>query len=260
MNVLLCNVGYLLGYRSCFGYLPTPRSAVFGDGGAERRSLERVGELIADVGADVVCLIEIDQGSFRTKTMGQVEALLAQLGRRGTSYTAHAFNKYGPHRVLGRLPFFRRLSNAVLCAEDWPTVPRYLTTGMKRLVIETRLPEGITLLTAHLSVRPGSRRKQLEELASLIRTEYADRPVVLAGDFNTYDGMDAVERFEEETGLRRLETGPTIPPRPFDDLLVDTRALDLVFTSPELAVDDVRVIDSRISDHRPVTLELDPMK
>ena len=259
MNVLLCNVGYLLGYRSCLGYLPRPRSALLGNSTVERQTLKHVGRLIAEVDADVVCLIEIDQGSFRTRTASQVEALLAHLGRRGASYTAHAFNKYGPDRLISRLPFFRRLGNAVLCADDWPTIPRYLTTGMKRLVIETRLPGEITLLTAHLSVRPGSRQKQLVELASMIRSRYADRPVILAGDFNTYDGLEQIERFEHQTGLRRLQTGPTIPRRPFDSFVVDSHALDLVFSSPEVEVADASVIDSLVSDHRPVTLELEPM-
>lgn len=256
MRILLCNTGYLLGRRDWLGgYFPSPREAFFGDAQAEERATVRLLDVLRDEHPDVICLVEVDNGSFRTATEGQMREVRERLAALGLPYTARVFGKYGPHNLVGQLPFFRHLANGVLLAENYPTNPRYLTTGTKRLVIETHLP-GVTLLVAHLSVKAGTRRQQLGELAGLLATEYSEDQVLLAGDFNTYQGVDELTSFIKRTGLRPVIPGATIPERPLDEFLLSTRAIDFFLASPAIMVEHARVIDSVVSDHRPILLTI----
>lgn len=258
MRILLCNVGYLLGGRDALGgYLPRPREALFGDERAEGRAIDRLVDLVGEHRPDVACLIELDRGSHRTATDGQLGEIVDRLRRRGLEYSGRIYNKYDERSLPGRLPFFRHLSNSVLFRREWPTASRYLNAGMKRLVIETRLRGGVTLFVAHLSLGATARQRQLQELARVIETRAADRRVVVAGDLNTYLGLDELDRFTQLTGLRPLVPGETVSRRPLDHLVVSSRSLDLFLCSPDLDVDRSTVLGADISDHRPVLVDLD---
>lgn len=257
MRILLCNVGYFLGHREFLGgYLPHPRDALIGNGGSEDVATNALVELVAERVPDVIGLIELDRGSFRTTTDGQLNKVQTRLAARGARYTGRIFNKYGSDSLWGQLPFFRHLGNAVLLRKPYPVRPMYLDAGMKRLVIETRLPNEIVLLLTHLSVRKSSRRRQLRELAALIN-EYPDNTrVIVAGDLNTYRGLGELEYFTQTTGLLPYVPGESVPERPGDELLLESRAIDLFLCSPELDVKQTAVAGEAISDHRPVFLEL----
>lgn len=257
VNILLCNVGYLLNNRDFLGgYLPRPRGAILGNPAGELSATEDIVDIIVEHKPDAVGLVEVDQGSFRTITDGQVAMIRQLLTEKGMDYHGTIFGKYGPHTMTGRLPFFSHLGNAILLKNPEKAVPRYLTTGMKRLVIEAPLTDQYTLLLAHLSVRARSRRQQLRELASLINEEYAGEKVILAGDFNTYLGRQEFEEFIDQTGFSISIPGKTLHSRPFDELLLETRSIDLFLTSPTVEVDHSEVVAPPIADHRPALLTI----
>ena len=257
MNILLCNVGYLLNNRDFLGgYLPRPRGALLGNPDGEQTAIREIIDIIAEHTPEAVGLIEVDQGSFRTSSDGQLQWIRQTLSNEGIEYHGEIFSKYGPHTVSGKLPFFSQLSNAILLKNSVQAVPRYLTTGMKRLVIEAGLTDECILLLTHLSVRARSRQRQLRELASLINEEYAGKDVILAGDFNTYLGIQEFDEFIDQTGFSLSIPGNTLQSRPFDELLLETRSIDLFLTSPNIEIDQSTVVAPPIADHRPALLSI----
>lgn len=255
MKLLTCNAGYLLGYENVLGgYVPPPVTSLVGNAAVEQAALEQLVQVIEREQPDVVALQEVDQGSHRTRTDGQLQAIQERLTARGLSYGGEAVTKYGDEPVVAGLPFYRDLGNAVLTRSARPTRQHFLSTGRKRLVLETELA-GARLFTVHLSLRAGTRAAQLEELAEIVTDSDDGRPVIVAGDFNAFGGPVELADFTEATGLECRSPGPTVPERPFDELFVDSRQLDLVCCSPSLTVDRCSVLDEQISDHRPIVLE-----
>ena len=258
MKILTCNVGYLLGYQNVlWGYVPPPVESVLGDDETERQKLAQLVSVIDSEQPDVVSLLEVDQGSHRTMTDDQFGTLVDSLHRRKLPYTGTAANKYGTG-VVSSLPFFSSLGNAILSRTDRPMRTHYLTTGRKRLVIETALSESRVLFTVHLSLSPKTRKRQFTELTALIRRRAAGREVIVTGDFNTFDGVETLEAFAEQAELSIWMPGETVPSRPLDDLLVNSRSLDLFLCSPTVEISRCDVLDVQLSDHRPVVLELLP--
>jgi endonuclease/exonuclease/phosphatase family metal-dependent hydrolase len=255
MRILSSNIGYLLDYTGGLSeYLLAPHRALVGDTAAEERATERLVDVVAAEEPDVVCLTEIDQGSIRTTTEDQIQQVADHLDERGLSYRTRVETKYGDTNPLSRLPMLRHLSNGMLVREslETRTIAHFLETGTKRLVIETQVGDLSVLLT-HLSMGSRSRRRQLRELADLIgrRDE-----VVLCGDFNVYQGLGELDEFTRTTGLDLQVPGETVPRRPFDSLVTETRALDLFLTSPSIDIDRCTVLDVQVSDHRPVVLDV----
>lgn len=257
MRILLCNLGYLLDRQAFLGgYLPSPVDAVLGDERGERDRLSTFVDVVLEEEPDVVSLLEVDRGSYRTATDGQCRRIRERLEREGRSYSMHVVNKYGPGRAVTQLPLLRNLSAGLLLRETAPVTAHYLDTGMKRLVLESSLPNGATLLLAHLSVRRGSRRAQLDELADLINAVATDGPVVVAGDFNIFGGRGELDPLLDRTGLVPFMPGRTLVGRPLDHLFDASRKVDLFLTTPDLHVKESRIAGPAISDHRPAVLGL----
>lgn len=255
MKLLSCNVGYLLGYQNvCWGYLPPPVGALLGDAAVERRKLEQLVAVIERERPDVVSLLEVDCGSHRTGTSGQYRALVDALHERDLEYSGDVANKYGDSAIVESLPFFGHLGNAVLSRSDRSTTAHYLSTGWKRLVIEVDVGPDVLVFVVHLSLGARSRRRQLEELTKLVHEHADGRDVIVAGDFNAFDGIGP-EAFADRTGLELWNPGETVPSRPLDDLVGSSRDLDLFFCSPALEVERCDVLDVQLSDHRPIVLE-----
>lgn len=252
MKLLSCNAGYLLDYEGNYHeYITSPHRGLVGSGSAEERATERLVDVIAEEAPDVVGLVEVDQGSIRTRTDGQVAHVADRLAERGLEYDPFAATKYGDDGVIPSLPMLSYLANGVLVRGDGDVRAHYLDTGTKRLVIEVSLPE-VDVFSTHLAMGGRARRKQLRELADLVGER--DRPII-AGDFNAYNGFEEVESAFEGTGLKLYESGETIPPRPLDTVVLDTRALDFFLVPGDLAVSRCEVLDEQVSDHRPIVLE-----
>jgi endonuclease/exonuclease/phosphatase family metal-dependent hydrolase len=255
LKILSANVGYLLDYDGSYGsYLRRPHRALLGSAAAEQRALERLVDVIDDERPDVVCLIEVDQGSFRTATDGQVEAIADACRERGIEYVPSATSKYGAEGILPNLPVLEHLSNGLLAQEGIEVRAHYLDTGPKRLVKEVCIDDELSLFLLHLAMRSTTRRRQLEEVADLV----ADRErTIVCGDFNPYDGLDELEVLTRGGQLKRYAPGPTVPKRPLDFLVTETRTFDLFLATPDVTVTRCEVIDVQVSDHRPIVLEVE---
>lgn len=173
MRFLLYNVRYGAGSGPRF-HLPVPYA-----GYLKRTTcnLECIVSFIESVQPDIVGLIEIDSGSFRSEQVCQAEAIARQLG-----YNFVVETKYGTRSVVHKVPVLNKQGNALLARTT--IIGRkfhYFSEGFKRLVIEVQLPE-VTVFLVHLSLTFRKRQYQLEFLHRLIKR--VTGPVIVAGDFN----------------------------------------------------------------------------
>lgn len=237
MRFLLYNIRYATGQGGRF-HFPFPYAGYLR---RSRGNFDKIVEFVAAVQPDVMGLVEVDGGSFRTDRLCQAEMIARQLG-----YYHVVETKYGSGSMVQRLPLLREQGNAVLTR--MPIVSHrfhYFDEGVKRLVIQV-CTEYLTVFLVHLSLTYRNRQYQLERLYKLIRS--VDRPMILAGDFNVLWGMRELELFLGATGLvsANPEKKPSYPSR------APKRELDFILHSPELKVVQFQIPPVTHSDHAPL--------
>ncbi len=211
-----------------------------------RRNLERIAGFLRDLEPDLVGLIEVDQGSYRTGGKNQVQVLAEALGH----YHSHAV-KYGQRSFWRHVPVMKSQGNAFLARDRIRNETfHFFDRGMKRLVIELEL-EHMVVFLVHLALGAKVRHHQLGVLYDLVRS--TDRPCLVAGDFNLLWGEREIDLFLAATGLQNanranLATFPSWNPR---------RHLDFVLHSQEIRVHDFQVLKVPFSDHLPIMLDFD---
>ena len=211
--------------------------------GSLRTTCGRSGDVtdyIASLGPDIVGLVESDGGSFRNGGISQPEALAERMGCQCVFSP-----KYRHSRLAERVPILRHQGNAVVTGLPLSeTCVHRLRRGIKNAVIETAFPDFIFLLV-HLSVGPGARRRQILELADIAGGR--SKPVILAGDFNTFGGerelAPLLRSGFEKAGPVCFPTFPSGKPR---------LGLDMVLHSPGVSVTSFSVPAVDFSDHLPV--------
>ncbi|HYL01845.1 MAG TPA: endonuclease/exonuclease/phosphatase family protein [Steroidobacteraceae bacterium] len=240
MRLLVYNIRYATGTGPAF-HLPLPGAGYLR---SNRKVLSGITEFIRREGADLVGLIEVDIGSIRTGMLNQAEYIASHLGHYSTFQC-----KYGAGSINNLMPIVRKQANAILSA---PTVHgerfHYFDTGIKRLIIELELTD-VCVFLVHLSLKFRHRQYQLRSLHDLI--VQSAKPVVVAGDFNTFWGTHEIYLFMRAAGLRSANTAglPSFPAR------VPRIELDFILVSEGIEVRDFRVPDVRFSDHRPLVCD-----
>jgi endonuclease/exonuclease/phosphatase family metal-dependent hydrolase len=237
MRFVLYNIRYATGTGAAF-HLPVPGAGYLR---SNPRVLEGITRFIKSRDPDIVGLIEVDTGSIRTGLVNQAQVIAKSLGHYSTYQC-----KYGTSSINTLVPIVRKQANAFLAS---PRVEgerfHYFDTGIKRLIIELELDE-LCVFLVHLSVKFRHRHSQLRHLFELIR--HSTKPVIVAGDFNTFWGEHEMALFMEATGLRsanrhRLPSYPARRPR---------IELDFILYSRGIEIDSFEVPDVTYSDHRPL--------
>jgi len=242
MRFLLYNIRYAAGVGTRV-HFPFPFSGYFK---RTHGNLERIARFIQRQQPDIVGLVEVDTGSFRFDQDSQAAAIAGNMCHR------HVFRvKYGRDSMARWLPVLKQQANAVMTNRD--ILDRrfhYLNNGMKRLVIETRLPEAAVFLV-HLALKHRQRQNQLGDLAVFVNQ--APRPVIVAGDFNTFRGEAELADFKAATGLLNADPWrrPSYPSR------FPHRHLDYILHSPDLRTIDFRTPLVRYSDHVPLVWDFE---
>jgi endonuclease/exonuclease/phosphatase family metal-dependent hydrolase len=245
LRLLVYNIRYATGTGPAF-HLPLPGAGYLR---SNRRILTDITQFLREEHPDIVGLIEVDTGSIRTGMVNQAEHIAQELGHYST-YEC----KYGASSINQFVPIVRKQANAFLSA---PHVTgerfHYFDTGIKRLIIELEL-EHLCVFLVHLSLKFRQRQYQLRSLHDLIMQ--ARKPVIVAGDFNTFWGTHEIYLFMRATGLKSANTAglPSFPAR------VPRIELDFILVSAGIEVTQFRVPDVRYSDHRPLVcdFEVDP--
>jgi endonuclease/exonuclease/phosphatase family metal-dependent hydrolase len=144
------------------------------------------------------------------------------------------------------VPIVRKQANAFLAA---PRVRgerfHYFDTGIKRLIIELELDD-VAIFLVHLSLKYRHRQYQLRSLYDLVRK--AQKPVIVAGDFNTYWGDHELYLFTQAAGLTsaNLQGLPSYPSRS------PRKELDFILHSAHIVVNRFEIPDVQFSDHLPL--------
>lgn len=196
--------------------------------------------------ADVIGLVEVDAGSYRSGRKNQAEEIAAELG-----YASAFRNKYSCESLGSRLPVFKTQVNAVL--SRLPIVAtrfHELSRGQKRLVVEVDTPE-VTVFVTHLSLGPKARRRQLYDLHDIVTAR--SKPCILAGDFNFLSGPWEAQLFLKASGL----TSANAAGRGTFPSWAPLRELDFVCYSEELRLTRFRIPPVKLSDHLPLLCDFE---
>lgn len=242
MRFLLYNVRYGAGVGTRF-HFPFPGSGYLKPTGP---MLDRITEFIREQDPDIVGLVEVDGGSFRSKRLNQAETIASALGHYHTYES-----KYGDRSWVRFLPIANRQMNAFL-TRDAIREQRFLyfDHGVKRLVIQLEL-ETVTMFLVHLSIKFRHRQHQLCDLYSLLKN--VRKPYLVAGDFNVFWGDPEIELFLAATGLRsanveRRASYPSWAPK---------MELDLILHSPGIAIRRFEMPAVTFSDHLPLVCDFE---
>ena len=144
----------------------------------------------------------------------------------------------------------RKQANAILTREKISNSNfHYFPLGFKKLIIEVEV-YGINFFLVHLSLKKKVRKAQINHLIEITK---GDRPIIIAGDFNTFSGVDEISELKAELGLKNpnrenLKSFPAWKPK---------KGLDHILCSEEINVTDFQVPDVRFSDHLPLILDFD---
>ncbi|MET0291621.1 MAG: endonuclease/exonuclease/phosphatase family protein [Steroidobacteraceae bacterium] len=245
MRLVVYNIRYATGTGPGF-HLPVPGAGYLR---TSRKVLGGLTEFLRSENADIIGLIEVDTGSIRSGMVNQAEHIAKALGH----YSMYEC-KYGTSSLNNLLPIVRKQGNAFLAA---PRVHgerfHYFDSGIKRLIIELELDD-VCVFLVHLSLKYRHRQYQLRYLHTLI--EKSNKPVIVAGDFNTFWGTHEIYLFTRAAGLRSANAAglPTFPSRR------PRVELDFVLVSQGIEVTDFRIPDIRLSDHRPLVCDFNILK
>lgn len=242
MRLLVYNIAYAVG-TGVPSHVPVPGAGyLFGNPGM----LDAITAFIKSKDPDIVGLIEVDMGSMRTGRINQADQIARALGH----FSAYEC-KYGEESVNQYLPILRKQGNAFLAA---PRVKgerfHYFDQGIKRLIIELELDD-FAIFLVHLSLKYRHRHFQLRHLYELVRQ--SEKPVIVAGDFNTFWGENEIFLFKEAAGLRSanqrgLPSYPSRSPR---------MELDFILYSRGIEVDNFEIPAVAFSDHLPLVCDFE---
>jgi len=242
MRLLLYNIRYAVGAGASM-HMPLPGAGyILGN----QSVLPDITTFIKSADPDIVGLIEVDTGSMRSRKINQAEAIATELGMNSSYET-----KYGARSINKVLPILRKQGNAFLAA---PRVHgetfHYFDTGIKRLIIELEMDDFAVFLV-HLSLKYRHRHLQMRKLYDLIME--TSKPVIVAGDFNTFWGENEIYLFMRAAGLksanvRGLPSYPSRAPR---------KELDFILYQEGIRVTNFEIPQVRYSDHLPLVCDFE---
>jgi len=242
VRLLVYNIAYAVG-TGVPSRVPVPGAGyLFGNPGM----LDEITGFIKSKDPDIVGLIEVDMGSMRTGRINQADQIARALGH----FSAYAC-KYGEESVNQYLPILRKQGNAFLAA---PRIEgerfHYFAQGIKRLIIELELDE-LAIFLVHLSLKYRHRHFQLRHLYELVRQ--STKPVIVAGDFNTFWGENEIFLFKEAAGLRSANQSglPSYPSRS------PRMELDFILYSQGIEVNNFEIPAVVFSDHLPLICDFE---
>lgn len=219
-------------------------------------NLERVAAVIADSGADVVLLQEVDRGTSRSGGVDQLAQLMRLTGFHGAFGKSLDFQggEYGI-AVLSRWPI---AASEVIPLRIDPPQPRAGGSLEPRIafLVETITPAGpLAVVNTHFDASRDERWR-LQETTDLLEALAERMEIALAGgDFNSEPGSAVHQRLVDgglrdawlECGLGPALTFPAAGP---------VKRIDYVFLADDTRCNGARVLDSDASDHRPLLVEI----
>ena len=206
--------------------------------------LEEITSFIDKLNPDIITLIEVDTGSFRTKYLNQAKFIAKSLSHEFISSV-----KYHKNSFHIKLPFFNNQSNAIFASRNLNFKKfHYFPVGMKRLIIEAEI-NNIAIFLVHLSLKKKIRANQLKYLAKIVAKNKL--PKIITGDFNTFKGEKELIELCQTLNLssankKNQKTYPAWNPR---------YELDFFLHSKEITINKFTVPQVCFSDHMPILID-----
>ena len=242
MRFVLYNIRYGTGADWRF-HLPVPMSGYLR---RTHNNLKQITDFFHSLDPDIIGLIEVDSGSYRTGKRNQAVQIPDAL-----DFDHFYMSKYAKNSMVHAIPVLNQQGNAFLTKQNIrPPRFHYFTEGLKRLVIELEFDRFVIFLV-HLALTFRSRQYQLQTLYSLFQE--TDKPTIVAGDFNALWGDRELGLFMAATGLVNANTGglPTFP------AVAPVRQLDFILHDPSIRVTRFEVPRVRFSDHLPLVCDFE---
>ncbi len=215
---------------------------------------QRIVDHIKKLNPDILALVEVDTGSFRSKK-DEVVFFEKKLGMKNFVEKIK-YPLQGWLKLFHYVPILNKQANAIIAKEKLSKVKYHVFhEGTKRVVIEATIhvPKKVTLLLAHLALGKKTRTLQIEELIKIVNG--IKNPVILMGDFNTFNGEEEIKKLLKETHLHhRFKMGKksqTLTEPAFHP----SRRLDYVLTSKKIKVQNYEVLNFHFSDHLPLLVD-----
>ncbi|MCF7977961.1 MAG: endonuclease/exonuclease/phosphatase family protein [Chromatiaceae bacterium] len=208
---------------------------------ARQRNLASIGALLQ--GFDIIGLQEVDAGSLRSAYIDQAEYLAQEAGY---PYWMSQVNRELGHLARHSNGLLSRIRPGAVTEHKLPGLP-----GRGAMVVEfpTNANEPFAVCVLHLALGRRAQRRQLDYLVDIARSY---RMIVLMGDFNCGCGSRLLRASIAAAGLRgldcELKTFPSWRPE---------RNLDHILVSPHLRITAARVLDYALSDHLPISMEVE---
>ena len=242
MRFLLYNIRYGAGIGKQF-HLPIPYSGYLK---RTNGNLSHIVDFVKSVRPDIIGLLEVDSGSFRSEKSNQAETIARELKHY------HIYrSKYSDTSVAQKIPVLNKQGNAILTNLEIESQKcHYFREGVKRLVLELELKE-MTVFLVHLSLKYRHRQYQLQDLLEMIKV--VKKPVIVAGDFNVLWGDRELALFLAASGLENAN-GQGYPSHPSR---APRRQLDYIFYSPEIRIEDFHIPQIKLSDHVPLICDFE---
>jgi endonuclease/exonuclease/phosphatase family metal-dependent hydrolase len=240
MRCLIYNIRYATGHNNGY-HLPLPYAGFFR---TTHNNLNEIIQFIRSCSPDIIGLIEVDSGSYRSGRCCQAEKIGQALG-----YSYVIETKYGDSSLAQRVPVLNKQSNALLSRNVALSHSfHYFNEGVKRLVIEAEF-ESLVVFIVHLSLKARHRQNQLKFLYHLVKRTH--KPIIIGGDFNTLLGRGELVPFLAATGLKNanLEDSPSHPSH------APHRQIDFILHSREIEILKFFIPDIQLSDHAPLVCD-----
>ena len=215
---------------------------------------ERIAEVIANTGADVACLQEIDVWRERTGKVHQAEVIAKALSMHYQFYPAirAETEEYGD-AILSRHPM------KVVRADALPR-PKGSLEPRGALWVEIE-DKGLhwQVLNTHLGLGRYERRLQARAIAEWLTEALACKPMIFCGDLNSRSGSRVHQLLGP--GLREAQlTARGFQGRTFSTWLRWV-CLDYIYVSDDIKVNSAEVVDNPLariaSDHFPLLATLE---
>jgi endonuclease/exonuclease/phosphatase family metal-dependent hydrolase len=219
-------------------------------------------DLIRTTAADVVLMQEVDRGTNRSGKIDQVQALVGRTKFAGTFGRSLDFDggQYGiavlARRGINFNQTFDLRVDPVQTRAGGSHEPRAALVAS----IET-LRGRLQVVTTHLdaSAEETYRLQEVQELLNVVRPRVSQyTPVILGGDFNAEPTTAVIQKLRD-AGLRDAWSecgqgdGFTYPADQ------PAKRIDYLFLTGTLRCTAARVVDTQISDHRPLLVTLGDM-
>lgn len=237
-------VAILLPLVSCTTNKPKPLTVLsynihHGAGMDTILDLERIAGVINSVSPDMVALQEIDVLTERNGNVHQMQ-VLAKLTNMNFAFGKSIDLQGGQYGngVLTKFPIINQ--------KTYP-LPGNEPRCALAVTMEIETEKEIVLISTHLATEEKGRLASLEPIRAILK-DFAELPIIFAGDFNALPASEVLASINESLNDATvgLKTYPVDEP---------SRQIDYIMYGPKdnWSVDSSMVLDEKVaSDHRPI--------